>query len=443
MFRSARMIMLLLIKNGGDIVLVNGRKVVPPAENHNVLRRILGKSPFLIGGLVVLVVVVVTTIFAGASGQFILFEAEDSNTKGLATVSQREDASGGEVLKFGNATVPETPVPPAPTPPPTVITNGVWISKAELMALPTSGPGWDNVKGAATSSLGSVNLGDNNSTHDTNVLALSYYAVRTDDSQLINTVASEIDTVKNSSRERALPFCRNITSYVIAADVINLSQVNPSVDKNFRDFIRKWVFEDTSLTGHSGDGIKQTASNSANNWGTMCRAAYAATAAYLGDNSALKSVTLWQKGFLGDTDSYDGYSYKSTNWHADPSNKVGINPKGATRNGNNIDGVLPEDQRRTGEFTWPAPKGSYPWEGMQGAIVADYILQRRGLISNNYQDSAMVRAYNWLYFINNNPPSGDDTFQPWLANKIYGTKYKTSSSSNPGKNMGWTDWTHQ
>jgi hypothetical protein len=311
------------------------------------------------------------------------------------------------------------------------------------MKLPDSGSAWNNMASAATGSLGSVDLSNNNSTHDTNVLALSYYAVRKNDGNLVRKVAQEIDTVKSSKRARALEFCRNITSYVIAADVINLSSVDSTIDKNFRDFIRNWVFNDTSLTGHSGNGIKGTASNSANNWGGMCRAAYAATAVYLGDNNALNSVANWQKGMLGDSDTYDGLKYTGTSWHANSSDKVGINRKGATIQGKNVDGVIPEDQRRSGDFTWPAPKGGYPWEGVQGLIVTDVILQRRGLISNNYEDSAVVRAMNWLYSVNNNPASSDDTWIPFLANKIYGTKYPTASTSNPGKLMAWTDWTHK
>ena len=391
---------------------------------------------------VILLAVIIINTMAGASGRLIFFEAEDSNLTGGAKVGQREDASGGEVLIF-TKDEEDDEQPVVPPPPSLNPTSGVWISRREIMALPQSGSGWENMRRAATGSLGSVNLGDNNSLHDTNVLALAYYAVRTEDNSLVQKVASELDTVKDSSRERALPFCRNITSYVIAADVINLSLVDAQVDKDFRDFIRHWVFEDTSLTGHSGKGISQTASNAPNNWGTMCRAAHAATAIYLGDVSAQQNAAAWHKGYLGDTDAYDGYVYKSTNWHADPNNKVPINRKGATRSGNSIDGVIPEDQRRSGEYTWPAPKGGYPWEAMQGAIVTDYILQRKGLIENDHEDSAMVRAYNWLYFENSNPAASDDTWQPWLANKIYGTSYPTGSTSNPGKNMGWTDWTHQ
>lgn len=329
------------------------------------------------------------------------------------------------------------------TPTPTISGSGIWVSSGELMGQPSSGQGWEDMKSAATGSLGSVNLSDNDNRHDTSVLALAYYSVRRGDQYGINRVAQEIATVPSSSRSRALEFCRNITSYVIAADVIGLASVNATTDSQFKSFIKKWVIDDSTLQGHSGSGIKGTAANAPNNWGGMCRAAYAATARYLGDNTALDNVTKWHKGFLGDNSAYSGMKYTATNWHSGSAGKKGINAVGATISGRNVDGVIPEDQRRTGEFEWPAPKGTYPWEAMQGALVTDVILQRAGKISATHEDSAMVRAYNWLYNVNNNPAIGDDRWQPWVVNKYYGTNFPRERAVTPGKLMGWTDWTHQ
>lgn len=323
--------------------------------------------------------------------------------------------------------------------------EGLWITASEIKSLPNSGSGWDNMKKTATSDLGTVALDNNDSRHDTAVLALAYYSIRNGDSNGISRVAQEISTVPSSPRYRALEFCRNITSYIVAADVVNLQSINPTVDSNFRGFIRHWVFNDTTLQGHSGKGISGTAAKAPNNWGGMCRAAYVSTAIYLGDATALENVTKWHKGFLGDNVTYNGMVYKDTNWHADSNNKKGINAKGATINGYSVDGVIPEDQRRTGEFEWPAPQGEYPWEAMQGALVTDVMLQRAGKITTTYQDSAMLRAYNWLYSVNNNPAGDDDRWQMWVVNKVYGKNYPTTTGSGvtPGKLMGWTDWTHQ
>src|SRR5690606_11466084 len=77
--------------------------------------------------------------------------------------------------------------------------------------------------------------------------------------------------------------------------------------------------------------------------------------------------------------SYNDIRWSSTNWHAS-SNKAGINRRGATINGRNVDGVLPEEQRRSGDFAWPAPRGTYPWTGLQGIVAAHAMLDRAGLM---------------------------------------------------------------
>lgn len=354
-------------------------------------------------------------------------EAGNSSTASLeiAIKNQTDGSNGGD------------------TDSPASSSKAIWISADDIKPLPTSGRAWNNLENVALGDLGTVRLDDNNSNHDTSVLALAYYAVRNNDTNRKQQVASEIDTVQYSARARALEFCRNITSYIIAADIIDLKSLNSSIDNNFRSFIQKWVLEDESLQGHSGKGIKGTAANAPNNWGGMCRAAYSATAFYLNNKSAQDNVTSWHKSFLGDRSVPNTMVYRSTNWHAVSNDKVGINRKGATIQGHNVDGVIPEDQRRTGEFEWPAPQGSYPWEAMQGALVTDVILQRAGRISATHEDSAMVRAWTWLYTVNNNPAVGDDRWQIWVANKYYGTNFPTETGVSPGKLMGWTDWTHQ
>jgi hypothetical protein len=37
---------------------------------------------------------------------------------------------------------------------------------------------------------------------------------------------------------------------------------------------------------------------------------------------------------------------------------------------------------------------------------------------------------------------GDDTWQPHLINKVYGSTFPAPTPSRPGKNVGWADWTH-
>jgi hypothetical protein len=137
--------------------------------------------------------------------------------------------------------------------------------------------------------------------------------------------------------------------------------------------------------------------------------------------------------------AYAGFTYGDTAWQADPSKPVGINPKGATKSGRSIDGVLPDDQRRAGGFTWPLQKETYIWEGLQGAVVHAEPLPRAGYDAWNWSDKALLRAVTWETTIATFPAQSDDTWQVWLANHAYGTTFPTSAA-NRGTNMGFTDW---
>ena len=101
-----------------------------------------------------------------------------------------------------------------------------------------------------------------------------------------------------------------------------------------------------------------------------------------------------QNAWLGGS-SPNTLKYSDTNWHAGPSSPAST-PAAPPSRGRSVDGVLPEDQRRTGEFAWPAPKGSYPHEGLQGAVVASVILHRAGVLTFNAGDRALERAERWL-----------------------------------------------
>ena len=148
------------------------------------------------------------------------------------------------------------------------------------------------------------------------------------------------------------------------------------------------------------------------------------------------------KGYLGDRTSYAGFSYGDLSWQCDASKPVGINPAGCTKNGNSIDGVLPDDQRRGGSFSWPPPHENYVYEALQGALMQAVILKRKGYDVFNWENKALLRAFQWLHNVANFPPEGDDRWESHLINYFYGTNFPAQVPTSPGKNMGWTDWTH-
>jgi hypothetical protein len=167
-------------------------------------------------------------------------------------------------------------------------------------------------------------------------------------------------------------------------------------------------------------------------------------AVYLGDRSQLDRVAQVFKGWLGDRSSYDAFSYGSDlSWQCDPAHPVGVNPRGCTKDGHSIDGVLPDDQRRAGSFKWPPPKENYVYEALQGALVQAVILQRAGYSDVfGWGDRALLRAFEWLYTHADYPARGDDTWEVYLVNAYYGSSFSAPVPAAPGKNMGWTDFTH-
>jgi hypothetical protein len=91
------------------------------------------------------------------------------------------------------------------------------------------------------------------------------------------------------------------------------------------------------------------------------------------------------------------------------------------------------------------------WEGMQGYVVTAVILHRAGVLPFNSADNSVMRAMDMLYGkgeastnspLFHNPASSDDTWIPWVVNYYISENRYPTTTANPGKNMGWTDWTH-
>jgi hypothetical protein len=113
------------------------------------------------------------------------------------------------------------------------------------------------------------------------------------------------------------------------------------------------------------------------------------------------------------------------------------------RDGHSIDGVLPDDQRRSGGFQWPPPHENYTYEALQGAVVEAEILSRNGYPDVwEWQDRALLRAYAWLRVVALYPAVGDDRWQLPIIDRHYGSQFWDRALTTPGKNMGFTEWTH-
>ena len=331
-------------------------------------------------------------------------------------------------------------------------TRGIWLSQAEVAALPMSGPAWQRLKATADADLGPAAVSDHNSLHDTGTLAVALVAARTGDpryrAKAADAIVSAIGTEQGPlvSGSRLLPISRNASSYVVAADLIDLAGYDASKDATFR----AWIGELRTLP-YDGDTLTAAHEGIATNHGTMAGATRAAIAAYLGDSATLTRVARVFKGWLGDRSShvFSRYPPGSETFMPDPAQARPVNPAGSMKGGHNVDGVLPAEWARCGAFQWPPCYTDYAWGGLSGAIVQAELLRRAGHDAFQWEAQALRRAYQRLSEQAQDDPvwwdeatHGDDSWQPWLANFEYGTSFAAVSPARPGKNMGWTDWTH-
>jgi hypothetical protein len=338
-------------------------------------------------------------------------------------------------------TATKTPVPaPTATPVQTVtVGSGIWISQQEIMALPTSGAGWEEVLAAANASAGSPSLSNQDSNNSTSIMAKALVCARLNTQPYCGDVESALNTVANGLPvDRALALGRELVGYVLSADIINLKQRNPTLDAKFRTEISALR---TKTTASGPDSLTVCDEERANNWGGHCGASRIAADLYLGDTADLEKASKVFRSWAGDYDAWTGLKYDQPyweDWQVDPSRPVGILPLNAKIDGNLVDGLQPEEMRRAGTFAWPPKATDYAWEGLQGRLASAYMLHRAGYDSLNWSDKAMLRAVQALYRIGW-PAEGDDQWQPWLVNAMYGTDFPTTGGGK-GKNVGWTRW---
>ena len=330
--------------------------------------------------------------------------------------------------------------PKGPTKGPIDQSAGIWISPAELAGLPTHGPAWENLKKEADKPTDNQDnkpqLSDQDDPINVRVMAKALVYARTGEEKYRNEVIDACMAAMGTEKGgRTLSLGRELIAYVISADLVGLP---PEKDQAFRNWLRETLSEELEKKT-----LVSTHEERPNNWGTHAGASRLAVAVYLKDTAEIERVAQVFKGWLGDRSSYAGFEYGNLDWQADPKNPVGINPKGATKNGHSIDGVLPDDQRRSGGFKSPPPKENYVYEALQGVLAQAVILYRLGYDVWNWEDQAILRAFRWLHEEANFPAGGDDTWQPHIINYYYGTNFPSPVPSNPGKNVGWTDWTHK
>jgi hypothetical protein len=345
------------------------------------------------------------------------------------------------------------------------LSHEIWISEEALMRLPTSGDAWDRVKEAADDTGGEADIANQDSNHDVKTLARALVYARTGDTSYRETAAEAIvDAIGTEEGGRTLELGRNLLSYVIAADVIDLREYDPEAEPEFREWLRSVRREPLGSEAIERQTLVDTAQGSPSNWGGMAGASRAAVAVYLGDDDDLARLATVMKGWLGDRSAYPGIPSQEfgpedlgkgfrfggpdndLSWHADPSRPRGVNPKGAEKDGHSIDGALPDDMRRGGEFTWPPTYTQYAREALSGYVALAEILFRQGYDVYEWEDRALLRATRFLWELEQEFPDRDwwepDVPVYWIINYRYDASFPVEGGEEYGRNIDWMDWTH-
>ena len=182
-----------------------------------------------------------------------------------------------------------------------------------------------------------------------------------------------------------------------------------------------------------------------NNWGSMGFGTMCAIYAYLDDTAALASL---RKTWISTINGPSAESFKygdDLSWQADPQKPMNINPARTAKDGLSLDGLQPEEMRRGASFKASdiTPTG-YPFEALQGWIMAARILERRGMPIWQEGDKALYRAVYALekYLTEKEGEawsfSGDDLWILEFIDRAYGSTFaKGKDVWGHGKNAGY------
>jgi hypothetical protein len=316
--------------------------------------------------------------------------------------------------------------------------SGIWLDPAEVLALPTSGPAWEDLAEKAQGSWGSPDIATHTNRHDVLTYAGALYSVRTGDTAMRDRVIAHIEWAMGTETGSAvIGLARNLPAYVLAADLVDYRE--PAFES--------WLANLRNQTMSDGRSLVEMHEDRPQNLGTEAGAARIAISLYLGDAADVARAADVFHGWLGNRDVYSGFDYGDLEWQADPLLPVGINPLGATRDGRVFDGIIPDDLRRcecSFDPALPFPQVNYVWEALQGAVVQAELLKRAGHPAWEWEDQALYRALRWLEHEAFFPAVGDDEWVPFLVNAAYGASFCTQHPGDvsTGKLVGFTDWTH-
>jgi hypothetical protein len=352
---------------------------------------------------------------------------------------------------------------PTPTPHPIPPVDGLWISSAELAALPTQGQAWDALSAMVDRGLGDpVDVSDQESQHAPRTFAAALVAARVG-GDLVGTVRDAIEGVigtefgddgGHGDANRVLAWGRNVGSYVMAADLIDLSTLDPVLDERFRAWLRTMLTATSIPDAADRYSLRGLDATDPGNWGAWCGASHTAIAAYLRDPAELELARSSLERFLT---TGEGFVYRDTwaisrdedGWSTVPDRSGPIppvNPLGARIEGHDVDGVVVADMRRGSErFRWKPRFTTYPREALSGRVIQAEILRRLGADPFGWGDQGLKRIAVRLIALEDE--TGKDWYEAdqapmWILRERYPSAGLEVIGPVVGRMIVGTDWTH-
>jgi hypothetical protein len=168
---------------------------------------------------------------------------------------------------------------------------------------------------------------------------------------------------------------------------------------------------------------------------------------YLGDLAGVLKTIVVLRGWMGDRATYSdlsspGFDYGvDGSWQVNASLPVPINAVGAVKF-SNVDGVIPDEQRKGGSYQLPVPQVQTVWSTIRFLTAAAWVLRQRGTDVFADQTSAIRRAAVWMRDQALLAPSSRSAWVTWVLNQVYPGLNLSTGSAFHDSAVGYTDWTH-
>ena len=318
--------------------------------------------------------------------------------------------------------------------------HNLYTSADELADVPMSGLAWEQLlKAADEANPAKATVSDQDSNNNTHILASAIVYARTGIEKYKNKVISACENLVAHGRPSGttLAWGRETGAYVCAADLVGYR--TPEFEQ--------WLQNMTTVWQTEGKTLRSTFDYKPNNWGTAAFASLVCIYAYLGDTLSLKTIRKRWISYI-EGPAPPGMKFKLVEeWQADPNDPRQINPVGSVKQGLDISGVQPEEQRRVDKkFTTTPHYTNYHWTALTGTITAAWVLDRLGMPIWSVGDSAIYRAaYKYQVEWHNQFQDdfwarGDDLCLLPFLDYAYGTDWTREENHNPGEE--WRVWDH-